>query len=253
MQYIIAITPINPIRATASHEAPIVNQLLFGEIAEVLATCPDFYKVKSPYDQTEGWIAINQTLAVGKNFFKKKIKGLATQSKTILFDNQPMLIPIGAVIYQTKQIEHLPIRYGRIACNKKIVHSAEEITFLLHQYLNTSYIQGGRSNWGIDVGGFIQQVYKLLHIYMPRTITEQVNQGEVISFLQEAQVGDIAFFEDNENNIVHAGILLDSQYIIHPWGKLRIDKIDAQGIINVSDKKRTHYLRVIKRVIHTLY
>jgi cell wall-associated NlpC family hydrolase len=70
--------------------------------------------------------------------------------------------------------------------------------------------------------------------------------GQTIKKLKEAQTGDLAFFDDKDE-IVHVGILLNSEQIIHASGKVRIDAIDKKGIINSDNGKRTHQLEAIRR------
>jgi len=70
--------------------------------------------------------------------------------------------------------------------------------------------------------------------------------------LQEAEPGDLAFFDDEEGKIVHVGILLSEYEIVHAAagaGKVRIDKIDNEGIVRGDTGIRTHRLRIIKRSI----
>ena len=57
------------------------------------------------------------------------------------------------------------------------------------------------------------------------------------------------FFDNEEERIIHVGVLLSSNEVIHASGKVRIDKIDHQGIFNQETGKYTHNLRLIKRII----
>ena len=106
---------------------------------------------------------------------------------------------------------------------------------------------GGKSVYGIDCSGFSQMVYKFLNVSLPRDAWQQAEKGDTVNSLQQAVCGDLAFFDDVEGNITHVGIILNSQEIIHSSGKVRLDKIDNEGIINSETKQRTHKLRVIKR------
>ncbi|TAL61496.1 MAG: NlpC/P60 family protein [Bacteroidetes bacterium] len=146
-------------------------------------------------------------------------------------------------------------------------------------YLNTPYLWGGRSPFGIDCSGFTQMVYKLNGIKLQRDACQQAEQGKALSFLEEAKAGDLAFFDNEDGKIVHVGIITTSQpspkekesyaqsspplgepkvgiqarreglnfNIIHASGKVRIDKLDHQGIYNEEMKKYTHRLRVAKK------
>ena len=108
---------------------------------------------------------------------------------------------------------------------------------------------GGKSPLGIDCSGFVQIIYKILGIKIPRDTNMQVLQGQTINFIGEITAGDLAFFDDEEGNIIHTGIILNQEEIIHASGKVRIDKFDHQGIFNREEKKYTYKLRVIKRLI----
>ena len=108
---------------------------------------------------------------------------------------------------------------------------------------------GGRSPFGIDCSGFTQLVYKLNGYTLPRDASQQVELGVALSFVEEAEAGDLAFFDNEQGAIVHVGLILDNQHIIHASGSVRIDKFDHYGIFHSDNKKYSHMLRVIKKVI----
>jgi cell wall-associated NlpC family hydrolase len=85
-------------------------------------------------------------------------------------------------------------------------------------FLNTPYRKGGKSPFGIDAAGFKQIVYKLCGVMLPRTASEQSALGEVLSFIEESESGDLAFFDNKEGTIIHVGIVLENNYIIHVAG-----------------------------------
>ena len=123
----------------------------------------------------------------------------------------------------------------------EIVHKA----FL---FLNTPYLWGGKTPFGIDCSGFTQLVYKLCGHTLLRDAKDQATQGEVLSFIEESEPGDLAFFDNEEGVITHVGIIMQDYFIIHASGKVRIDVLDHSGIYNTDTKKHTHKLRVIKRI-----
>ncbi|MFR3853510.1 MAG: NlpC/P60 family protein [Odoribacter splanchnicus] len=67
-------------------------------------------------------------------------------------------------------------------------------------------------------------------------------------FFIEALPGDLAFFGD-ETDVTHVGILWEQNRIIHASGRVRVDRVDHQGIFNEELKRYTHNLKVIKRMI----
>ena len=102
---------------------------------------------------------------------------------------------------------------------------------------------------GMDCSGLVQVCFTAADIQLPRDSNEQVDQGENVSFIDEALPGDLAFFDDNEGNIVHVGIISGTRKIIHAFGFVREDTLDHQGIFNSETHAYSHKLRVIKRLI----
>ncbi len=127
------------------------------------------------------------------------------------------------------------------------IPNGELIIELTMKWLNAPYLWGGRTIFGVDCSGFVQVNFKMMGIDLPRDAWQQAQEGRTVKKLKEAVCGDLAFFDDNEE-IVHVGILLSSDQIIHSAGKVRIDTIDKKGIINSDTGKRSHRLRLIKRI-----
>jgi cell wall-associated NlpC family hydrolase len=92
-------------------------------------------------------------------------------------------------------------------------------------------------------------VYKLNGFNILRDASQQASQGEVLSFIEESSPGDLAFFDNNEGEITHVGIIMEDHRIIHAHGKVRIDLLDQSGIYNLDTKTHSHKLRVIKKIV----
>lgn len=108
---------------------------------------------------------------------------------------------------------------------------------------------GGRSPFGIDCSGFTQMVFRLLGYKLLRDAGLQAGQGDTVNLVDESQPGDLAFFDNEEGNIIHVGILITKESIIHASGKVRIDSFDQVGIYNNETRRYTHKLRLIKRLL----
>lgn len=250
MQYVTAIVAAAPMRGEASHRSEMVSQILFGEKAVVLDRKGDFTKIRNLYDSYDGWVQTTQVAPVTKHFMHRKVVRYTDRFSTVAYLNDiPIHLSIGTPIYSIRKLGNYKLRYKRQKplWDSYEDFSEEKIKALATEYLNIGYLWGGRSSFGIDCSGFAQQVLKQFGKIIPRDASQQAREGEVVGFLQAAQCGDLAFFDNAEGNINHVGILLTPDTIIHASGRVHIDKIDNEGIINTELGTRTHHLRIIKR------
>ena len=108
---------------------------------------------------------------------------------------------------------------------------------------------GGKTPLGIDCSGLTQMVYKMHGIPLKRDAYQQAQQGNTLSFIDESEPGDLAFFDNKEGEIIHVGVLLQNHFILHAHGKVRIDRIDQTGIFNAENQTHSHKLRLIKSML----
>ncbi len=251
MSYAICIVPVAPIRLRGDHREEMVSQVLFGESLKVNETdSHGWMHVETPGDGYKGFCRSNQFVLLPKPV-EERNEYSGDWVQEIYVNDQKLMIPFGSNLsILNADIPGYKFSYGGNiydAASKEI--SAASITHIASLFLNTAYLWGGRSVFGIDCSGYVQAVFKMINIPLARDANQQVHAGEAVGFLQEVLCGDLAFFDDEQGDIIHVGILLSSDRIIHSSGMVRIDAIDSEGILNGTTKRRTHRLRVIKRII----
>ena len=249
-----------PIRAGASDKEEIVTQLLFGELVDILdepKSKRNWCQVRCDWDGYEGWMDIRQL----KRISEEDVDAYRSESAhcldlTSILANNDHFLPVlmGATLPQYDGVNvHIGDKhytFGGQAIRKGALEATPEIIIkLARRYLYAPYLWGGRSPFGIDCSGFTQIVYKMAGFRLRRDASQQVEQGRLIDFVDQAQAADLAFFENDKGRIVHVGIVMDGGFVIHAAGQVRIDKLDHYGIFNEERGVYSHKLRIIKRFL----
>lgn len=245
---------IIPLRAEASDRSEIVSQVLFGEHFTILEKNNQWSKIKLQFDGYEGWVDEKQYQIISKKDFEHiDNQEVVLNADLIEYvtspDNLLMPIPLGASVsfLQNDEINKSGLDFeGTKISGQKPKANLINTAFM---YLNSPYLWGGKTPFGIDCSGLTQMVYKLNGYQLLRDASEQATQGEPLSFIEECEPGDLAFFDNEEGKIIHVGIIMDDNYILHASGKVRIDRLDHLGIYNAETNRHTHRLRVIKKII----
>lgn len=248
-----------PVRSEPNHRTEQTTQLLYGEKAVILeVNSREWAHIRCEWDGYEGWCKHSQLTEITRRAYIKSTKYLSgTHGGKILFEDSEMPLPMGSELIDMRNgLLKAGFAEGRFK-GKKVSAvdtplNAEHIRSIALQYMHAPYLWGGRSLAGIDCSGLTQMAYKFCNYALPRDAAQQANKGMLVEFLQNAECGDLAFFDNKDGQIVHVGILLDNQNIIHATdssGRVVIDRIDLGGIVSVSLRKRTHNLRVVKRII----
>ncbi len=256
MLYGICNLSIVPLRFEPNDSSEMVSQVLFGEHFKVLEKRKKWSKIRLAFDNYEGWIDNNQFEEIEEVTHVNICKLTPTLSGELIDfatdeKHNFSTITIGSNLpfYNNKDffINSTPFHYDGTVLSKQLPKS--EIIEMAFKFLNAPYLWGGKTPFGIDCSGLTQMVYKLCGHTLLRDASQQATQGEVLSFIEESEPGDLAFFDNNEGIITHVGIIMKDNYIIHSHGKVRIDRIDHSGIFNVDTQQHTHKLRVIKKII----
>lgn len=268
MQYAICLQPYIPMRADASEQSEMVNQLLFGDTFRIYKEEPHWFYVTRDADDYEGWINSHTATMLTEMEYRRYL--LAT-------DNAPMLrMPYNLVqktengvtggaflswgsrifnldeagvtfLMQTSRFDVSSASYvnpfsaasmSRTACAKYLLQQAQLL-------LNVPYLWGGCSAFGLDCSGFTQTLYRFIGIKLPRDASQQVLRGNEVSY-EERLPGDLAFFGEGER-VSHVGLVAGQDQVLHVSGSLHFDELRPEGIYSNSQKRQTHHLITIHR------
>lgn len=253
------------IRAEASHRAEMVSQLLFGETYAVLDIAPEWLKIATSDCQYEGWISAKQHTALSDPDFqtyqsvpKAIVRQLTTRvyntndyaafpifmGSTLPAPNEQGIFTLAGIEYAVEDIAAVSTAFDQRLADKQ-----DTLLNRAFQFLNAPYLWGGRTPAGIDCSGFTQLLFKCLGVDLPRDASQQISIGENVDFVDEARVGDLAFFENDEGMVVHVGMVCGERQIVHASGHVQVNVLDDTGIFNQYEKKYTHKLRIIKRIL----
>ena len=236
-------------RSNNFHESELVSQLLYGDCFKILSSKNEWLQIKTLNDSYVGWInnkQINEISKINaeKITFDDKIFSTRLIDYIETDENKLSSIVLGSNIGACKYLGH---KYDGPKTKK--TKTKPNLTKVASMYLNSPYLWGGKTPFGIDCSGLTQMIYRINGYKIPRDASQQSELGETLSFIEESEPGDLAFFDDKEGKIIHVGMLLENNYILHAHGNVRIDRIDQTGIFNQEKQKHSHKLRIIKKII----
>jgi len=251
MEYAICVVAAAPVRKEPNHRSEMVNQLLFGETMQVLEEKDEWFKIKSTYDDYEGWLTYHLITSVDKQVVESQqyfIASLLTNPVTLpdQLINAPMPSILTGLDEETRLLWDTKYKYHGTYRDMRKPFDSELLKKTIQQWINTPYLWGGKTFMGVDCSGFVQTVYKLLGIKLKRDAWQQAEQGDAVN-LETSKQGDLAFFHNENGRVIHVGIVLENNQIVHASGKVRIDKLDEKGITNSETGKRTHQLHSMRR------
>lgn len=284
----IALHSIIPLRVKPAEEAEQETQMLFGEMCEISPNpegrggTTDCKPNKWTYirlddDGEEGYVDTKmlsiltneQAAELAKIYETGDFGRVVMPMAYAVSENNGQTIPLTAGTklpqYKNGQFTLLGVTFRidpQMVAAKPLVFNETNMLNTLRFFINTPYLWGGKNALGIDCSGFSQTIYSLFGIQLPRMARQQIlgqknkdkGQKTIDIPLNQAKCGDLAFFDHadedpSKTKIIHVGILLDKERIIHASGRVKIEKIDEHGIYSNELGRYTHHLAGIRRYI----
>lgn len=248
--------PLIPVRKEESDKSEMVTQFLFGERVVVGAVSGNWIRLRSLEDGYEGWVdrrMMSGAHTADLSVVRDSVYRVFSPVARIGCKTDTRYLPMGSILH-----DYDPLKNSFTLEEKEYtVHSGtikpvgalrrEEVVLLASGLLNVPYLWGGRSYMGIDCSGFVQLVYGLCGVFLPRDAQDQAVCGKPVMRTADIVPGDLAFFSNADGRVIHVGICRDKHSLIHASGSVRIDRLDDTGIFRSDAGEYTHRLYGICR------
>ena len=238
-------SPVAPMYLEPFVASTQISQRLSGHDVDLLDEQDDWYLVRGA-DGYEGWIHWGFLSPMPKTNGRRSEQGIRISLGCVTDTRgRQRTLPLGARLAADEVVKsgeavalsHLPERFPRTA--KAICKSAESL------FEGAPYLWGGITPWGADCSGFVQTIFALHGVQLPRDAWQQSESGEEAGRIDDLEGADLAFFSDREDRrVTHVAMSLGKGKMVH----LALGR-GGFAIENLSDKKDPYVGKLWQRFL----
>jgi cell wall-associated NlpC family hydrolase len=240
-----AVAPLNAEPRAGSEQ---VSQTLAGHRLTVLEARAPWLRVRSAADDYEGWVHRGYVLAAAAPDVARRFTRVRTSLGCVAreADGRYRALPFGAVLADDACVESgealdtdaLAARFPRTA--DAIARSA------LQFFQGAAYEWGGITPWGADCSGFVQAIFRLHGVRLPRDARQQVSMGSpVVDGAAALRAADLLFFSERpDRRITHVALALDA----HRFAHLALGR-GGYAVERVADTTDSYVRELMERLV----
>ena len=228
-----------------SEYTEVISQILYGEKFKILSKTKSWIKIKTLFDNYEGYIK-------NLNYIKKfnpeyKVSSFKTRiyKKPNVASNSWLSFGSKLFIIE-KNKDYIKINNDKWIKKKdvkKINHKEKNFIKVLKKFLGTKYVWGGKTFKGIDCSALLQIFFYYNNLFYPRDTKDQIKYSKGKPPKKKFKKGDIIFWKG------HVAICINSKQLIHAYGpKKKVLVMSISKTINLIKKTAKLNIKKISKI-----
>jgi cell wall-associated NlpC family hydrolase len=214
------VVPVAPLRPVADPARGIDTELLFGETVRVFDRADGFAWVQADQDGYVGYLPEAMLGEPQETTHRIVVPRTFVYPEAELRKPPKAALSMGSRVTVTGEAETRGTRYfllpdGGAVIARHCLPLGERLggdyVSVAETFVETPYLWGGRSGFGIDCSGLVQLAMMMVGKQAPRDSDMQAEFGKAIA-REELRRGDLVFWKG------HVGIMQDEETLLHANG-----------------------------------